>query len=123
MLMDELAARNALRMEQEKTQARIEALRSEFEAIVGGSVDTNADDEHDPEGSTIAFDRAQAGALLGEAEAYLADLDRAGTRLANGSYSTCAGCGGQIGSERLAARPAARTCIQCASTHRSGWPR
>jgi DnaK suppressor protein len=117
--MEELTARNALRSEREKTLARINDLRAEFEAIVAGSRDMNTDDEHDPEGSTIAFDRAQTHALLNEAEAYLAELDRACARLVDGSYSVCEVCGNEIGSERLTARPAARTCIGCATSNRS----
>src|ERR1700682_2198163 len=93
-----------LNAEKQTTVARIEALKAEINDIVAGSVDSNADDEHDPEGSTIAFERAQVAGLLIEARAYLDDLDRAVARLAAGSYWTCERCGAQIGSERLAAR-------------------
>ena len=56
-------------------------MTTEFDEIVAGSADSNADDEHDPEGSTLAFERAQVSALLLEARAYLSDLDRALARL------------------------------------------
>jgi DnaK suppressor protein len=36
------------------------------------------------------------------------------TRLDAGTYGTCEVCGEPIGTARLEARPAARTCINCA---------
>jgi DnaK suppressor protein len=108
-------ARTALAAERTTTVRRIGAMTAEFDEIVAGSADSNADDEHDPEGSTIAFERAQTAALLAEAHAYLEELDRAAARLVAGSYWTCARCGGPIGAARLLARPATRTCISCAA--------
>jgi DnaK suppressor protein len=114
--MEEAAVREVLRAERGATVARIGSMTSEFEEIVAAVAGSNGDDEHDPEGSTIAFERAQLSALLLEARSYLGDLDRALARLDAGCYGDCEGCGGTIGVERLAARPAARTCIACAST-------
>ena len=108
-------ARNALEAERTITLNRIDAMSAEFEEIVAGSVDSNADDEHDPEGSTIAFERAKTAALLQEARANLEELDLAGRRLDTGDYWTCVRCGGPIAAARLMARPATRTCISCAS--------
>jgi RNA polymerase-binding transcription factor DksA len=90
-------------------------MTGEFDEIVAGSADSNADDEHDPEGSTIAFERAQKSALLEDARAYLDELDSAAARLDDGSYWTCTRCGGAIAAARLTARPATRTCISCAA--------
>ena len=73
------------------------------------------DDEHDPEGATIAFERAQLAGLLESAGDHLASLDDALDRLREGRYGTCEVCGRPIDPARLAARPAARTCITCAS--------
>ena len=47
----------------------------------------------------------------------LRDLEAARTRLADGSYGTCADCGGEIGYERLKANPAAARCIACQTRH------
>jgi RNA polymerase-binding transcription factor DksA len=111
-------ARAALEAERAITLDRIGAMTAEFDEIVSGSADSNADDEHDPEGSTIAFERAQTAALLGDARGYLEELDGAATRLDAGSYWTCARCGGPIGAARLMARPATQTCIACAAAPR-----
>jgi RNA polymerase-binding transcription factor len=113
--MNEAAAREALEWERRTTLARIRSMRADFEAIVSATVDSNADDEHDPEGSTIAYDRAQTAALLVEAEGYMGEIDDAFDRLTNGRYFNCAECGAQIAPERLSARPATRLCVQCAS--------
>jgi DnaK suppressor protein len=108
-------ARRALEAERTITLTRLDAMSAEFEEIVAGSVDSNADDEHDPEGSTIAFERAKTAALLQEARANLEELDAAERRLDAGDYWTCVRCGGPIAAARLMARPATRTCISCAS--------
>ena len=94
---------------------RIEGLRRELEQLIEASVGDNADDEHDPEGATIAFERAQLGSLLASAEQRLAQIDRTVASVAAGTYGRCEQCGGPIGSERLAARPSATTCVACAS--------
>jgi len=113
--VDEAIARDRLEAQRSLTLTRIEAMTVDHDAIVGTLSDANIDDEHDPEGSTIAFERAQVGALLDAARAHLVDLDRALARLQAGTYSTCERCGGPVGADRLAARPGARTCIGCAS--------
>ena len=94
--------------------AQIDALTREFDEVVAASAASNADDEHDPEGATIAFERQQVAALLESARRRLADVDEALARAAAGDYGTCATCGRPIAAERLAARPSARTCIDCA---------
>jgi RNA polymerase-binding transcription factor DksA len=93
---------------------RIAALRREFDDVIDSASSTTGDDEHDPEGATIGFERAQAQALLDQATAQLADVDAALDRAGAGTYGSCVTCGGPIGKERLAARPAADRCIACA---------
>ena len=46
--------------------ARIAALTAELDDIVAATADANVDDEHDPEGSTIAFERARVSTLLSQ---------------------------------------------------------
>jgi DnaK suppressor protein len=112
----EADVREMVDAEWEMTTSRIGAMSVAFDEIVAGSAGSNGDDEHDPEGSTVAFERAQVGALLREARAYLGDLERALVRLEAGDYWTCESCGGPIAPERLAARPATRACIGCAGS-------
>lgn len=91
-------------------------LRRDFDGMVAASTDSNADDEHDPEGSTIAFERSQVSALIEQAERRLAEVDAARGRVLDGTYGRCEVCGEPIASARLQARPVARACVQCAAT-------
>jgi len=94
---------------------RLTALEREFGGIVESARADNADDEHDPEGATIAFERQHIAALLDQAREHLAAIDAALGRLDEGGYGICARCGRPIPPERLAARPTATTCVSCAS--------
>ena len=100
--------------ERARTVARIAAFERNFDDIVRSSEGSPPDDEHDPEGATIAFERQQVAALLEQARRRLADADAAVTAWEAGTYGRCETCGRPIGAERLAARPTARTCIDCA---------
>ena len=110
-----MTARERVEAERELVLRRLAALVRDFDEVVAASRDTNADDEHDPEGATIAFERSQVGALVRQARSRLAELDAALARLGSGSYGTCERCGRAIAPARLDARPEARTCIECAS--------
>jgi DnaK suppressor protein len=105
-----------LETETRETIARIAALTLEFDDVVAGASDANTDDEHDPEGSTIAFERARASALLRQARAHLTELERAQERIVDHRYGICERCSATIPFERLAARPTARTCVRCRPT-------
>ena len=61
--------RAALAAERAATLDRMAALRRDFDGIVDSSALVATDDEHDPEGATIAFERAQLAALLDQARA------------------------------------------------------
>lgn len=111
--------RELLEAERQQALRRLADLTGEFDDVVAASLDSNADDEHDPEGATIAYERAQVSALVQQVEGHLAEVDAALRRLDAGTYGTCERCGQPIGSERLEARPAARTCIHCASLARA----
>ncbi len=100
--------------ERDAARAQVEALTREFDGVVAASRSSNADDEHDPEGATIAFERQQVAALLEAARRRLADVEAALGRRAAGSYGVCEVCGRPIPAERLAVRPSARTCVACA---------
>ena len=104
-----------LAADRERTSDLIPSLTRDVASIVEATRDTATDDEHDPEGSTIAFERSRASAMLASAESHLADVDAALARIAQGRYGYCERCGEAISPERLMARPVARTCIRCAT--------
>jgi DnaK suppressor protein len=109
-----MTARDRLVELRATTLARLAALQREHASVVDASRDSNADDEHDPEGATIAFERAQVDALARDASERLASIDLALGRLEAGTYGVCEVCGGPIPEGRLEARPTATTCVACA---------
>ena len=104
----------ALLTARQRAEETIASLNRDLDSMMAASESSNADDEHDPEGATIAFERAQVTALLTRAQGRLADVERALLEMRSGTYGRCATCGEAIGAERLAARPASTTCIACA---------
>ena len=109
------AVEDRLLEERAATLAQLVSLSRDFDGVVAASEASNADDEHDPEGATIGFERAQLAALIAQAQQRLADLDTALERVRSGGYGRCASCGDEISAARLEARPSARTCIGCAT--------
>lgn len=112
------AALEALASREVETRHRAELLGAQLRGVVEAAVGSNADDEHDPEGATLAFERQQVAALLRHAEDELVELAAARGRVVAGTFGTCEVCGGVIGAERLVARPTARTCVVCAGRRR-----
>lgn len=108
------------RVEAERLLAlrRLADLTGDFDEVVAASRDSNADDEHDPEGATIAFERSQVAALVRQVQGHLAEVEATIQRLEDGTYGICERCGQAIAKDRLEARPAAPTCIGCASAAR-----
>jgi RNA polymerase-binding transcription factor DksA len=102
-----------LAVARERAAARLDSLERDFSGIVEAAQGAGTDDEHDPEGATLAFERQHVAALAQAAREHLADIDAAVARLADGSYGICRACGQPIGAARLEARPAARTCTGC----------
>jgi DnaK suppressor protein len=110
------------RLSAERDQAldRLAGLERQFAAIVASTSEGSAggDDEHDPEGATVAFERQHVAALADQARDRLAEIDAALRKIDSGVYEICDMCGGPIGRERLAARPAALICVRCAAKRR-----
>jgi len=113
--MTALAPTDLLAAERAELRDRIEAMREELKAMQQSRVDSNSDDEHDPEGSTVAFERAQVESLLDNATEHLAEIDAAAERHAAGRYGICERCEGRIAVPRLKALPSTRYCIDCAA--------
>ena len=100
--------------ERARALRRVAALEREFAGLAEAASAGGTDDEHDPEGATLAFERQHAAALLEQARDQLAAIDAALERVREGRYGRCDRCGQPIGDDRLAARPAALTCIRAA---------
>jgi DnaK suppressor protein len=109
-----VSRRQELEARLETSTRQIAVLQRQLDAMIEASREDNADDEHDPEGSTIAFERQQLAALLQRAFRARDDARHALDQMDAGLYGVCERCGGAIAPERLEARPDARLCIDCA---------
>ncbi|MGU3292668.1 TraR/DksA family transcriptional regulator [Williamsia sp. M5A3_1d] len=120
--MDPGMARGLLDAERAEASALIDSMRARLAAVVDASIDEHADDEHDPEGSTLAFERGQLVAQIERSTQRVAEVDAALARLEAGTFGQCLDCGRDIAEVRLEALPATGVCISCASRrHRSRW--
>ncbi len=107
-----------LREEREEVRARLASMTTDLESLFAASADSNADDEHDPEGQTIAYERSQLWALIQGAQAHLSGIEAAAIRLRQGSYGIYEVCDMPIPAARLEARPTARACVRHAAPGR-----
>jgi DnaK suppressor protein len=67
---------------------------------------------HIADAGSEMFERSRDLSIVQDIDAQLADVEHATARLSNGTYGTCEACGRPIGTQRLAARPATRFCIE-----------
>jgi RNA polymerase-binding transcription factor DksA len=106
-----------LLLEEERLRklALLPALRRAITSVNAARQDSNVDDEHDPEGSTIAFELSQASALLAQSTAGLVQIDAALARIDAGRFGICEVCGEEIAEGRLEARPWTPYCIRHSS--------
>lgn len=109
-----------LEEERARRLALLPELRKDIDSANAARQGTNIDDEHDPEGATIAFELSQASALMGQSQESLEQIDAALARIANGTYGQCAVCGDEIREGRLEARPWTPFCIAHASSQHNG---
>lgn len=94
--------------------ARIARLDADERSLLRDRADGTADDEHDPEGSTLSAEWSRVDALRRGAQEELAEIDAALGRVADGTYGICARCGRAIPAERMEVRPTAQLCVTCA---------
>lgn len=116
-MIDSAKTLSLLNLQRTAVLNAISAMEHDFLELVASIADSNIDDEHDPEGATIAFERAQFSARLDDARRLLVAIDQAIEKLVDGHYGSCEICGATIAEARLLALPTVRTCYRCATTH------
>jgi RNA polymerase-binding protein DksA len=114
----EPGTRERLERDLARNQAELAQLERDHLSLIEASRSSTADDEHDPEGATIAFEREQLASIMTRVRRTVTDLRQAITDLDAGGYGLCDRCGRPIGSARLEIRPQARLCIECARLKR-----
>ena len=101
--------------ERAELERGVDGTRSELDDVRDARADGSADDEHDPEGSTLSADWSRIEGIRTGLIARLGENEGAFGRLADGTYGECTRCTRTIGAARLEARPSAALCIECAS--------
>jgi hypothetical protein len=109
--------RTALERLRDEAEREIATLDADLRALFEASRADNADDEHDPEGATIAYERAQLTAVLTAARQQLAAVNgpsRGSTPERTGSARSAAGPSrpsvSRSGPSRPPASPAPSVC-------------
>jgi DnaK suppressor protein len=90
-------------------------LRADIAIALESRRGVGTDEAEDPEGSSLAFEQAQANAVLSQTERHQAEIAAALVRMEHGTYGSCVTCERPIAAGRLDARPSTAFCIACAS--------
>ncbi len=104
-----------LRERAAELEALLVRLDADEAAVRSDRSDATADDEHDPEGSTLSGEWQRIDALRRSVQVERTEVDAALARVDAGIYGICIACGRPIAPGRLEARPMATTCIACAA--------
>jgi RNA polymerase-binding transcription factor DksA len=75
-------------------------------------------DSNFADSSQVTAERGETEALSKSLMETLREVEHALDKFADSTYGRCESCGRPIASARLEAKPAARTCIECASQRR-----
>ncbi|MEH3089646.1 MAG: TraR/DksA C4-type zinc finger protein [Microbacterium arborescens] len=100
---------------QRELTALLARLDADDDSLRHDRADATADDEHDPEGSTLSGEWQRVEALRRGARVELAEVGASLARVAAGTYGVCESCGRDIPAARLEVRPHATRCVACAS--------
>lgn len=97
------------------TAQRLAEVADDMSVLADARGGSTADDEHDPEGVTLAEEWSRLEGLRAALEGERMQIESAVARLGTGEYGVCAVCGADIPVGRLEARPFADRCVRCAA--------
>lgn len=97
-----------------RVEARLERIDADEAGVLSDRSAGTADDEHDPEGSTLSGEWQMLDGLRRAAREERDEIDSAAARLEAGVYGVCESCGRDIPLARLEVRPTATRCVACA---------
>ncbi|HVL92510.1 MAG TPA: TraR/DksA C4-type zinc finger protein [Acidimicrobiales bacterium] len=92
-----------------------EALRAQLAELGFGPTGGPTYDPNFADSSQVTAERGENEALAASLREALDEVEKALTKLDDGSYGICEGCQQPINPARLEAKPEARLCINCAS--------
>jgi RNA polymerase-binding transcription factor DksA len=108
-------ARSVLEARLRELDELLARLDADEQSLRTDRADATADDEHDPEGSTLSGEWQRVDALRRARLTERAEVEEALRRVDAGTYGVCVRCGREIPAARLEARPMATMCVACAS--------
>jgi DnaK suppressor protein len=108
--------RSQIRIERERLIALVASLAANLDEMTDAADANPPDDEHDPEGHTIAFERSQLTSRRNGYLGTIAALEVAESRLDETLAESCESCGEPIPLERRLAVPTTNRCVTCASS-------
>ena len=111
--LDEVRAR--ILAERRRLQSLVDSLTANFDDLTEAADASPPDDEHDPEGHTIAYERSQLSARRTDYLRTIDELAAAELRLGDAGAGLCAQCEEPIPHERRVAVPTTTRCVRCAS--------
>jgi RNA polymerase-binding transcription factor DksA len=97
-------------LEEERSQ-----LRDKLAELGSGDGGGLSYDANFADSSQVTAERGEAETLALQLRDALTEVELALDKLGAGTYGSCESCGKPIAPARLEAKPAARTCIDCAS--------
>jgi DnaK suppressor protein len=100
--------------ERRRLQSLVDSLTANFDDLTEAADASPPDDEHDPEGHTIAFERSQLSARRSDYLRALDELAVAELRIDHPNSAVCEFCRSPIPLERRIAVPTATRCVACA---------
>ena len=102
----------------DQLQEERDRLRDQLERLGRGSGARLDFDENFADSGQVTAERGEVDALAGQLDETLAEIEDALAKFDAGTYGDCESCGQHIAEARLEAMPAARFCIDCASSRR-----
>lgn len=105
--------RKRLLEERKRVQEAIDYLHEENPGSIQDETQDSTADNHPGDMATVTFDRELDYTLEENEGRLLQAIDAALTRMDDGTYGSCVGCGQPIGTERLEALPWTTQCIEC----------
>jgi RNA polymerase-binding transcription factor DksA len=96
-------------------ERRLAAIAADRTVLTEARDGATSDDEHDPEGVTLAEEWSRLEGMRGGLERELDQIRDAVARLEAGDYGVCVVCGTDIPVERLEVRPFTDHCVSCAA--------
>ena len=105
--------RKRLLEERKRVQEAIDYLHEENPGSIQDETQDSTADNHPGDMATVTFDRELDYTLEENEGRLLQAIDAALTRMDDGTYGSCVGCGQPIGTGRLEALPWTTQCIEC----------